>query len=1298
MTTTMKRLTLVLKAALMGALALGAMAPWIASAATGPWSWHDISGQLTEQNNRPVWAVAHDNDGWFYTDGQNLWNGGQVYRYDGSTQVNVTNDVRSAGIDRVDDIVTDNAGTVLFLQDVVRLDNTLRVVAYRNGSYTNVTSNVRNVLNSDEGISKVNGRDGTWYVVTTKARIFRFDANISNSMEVKLPPLHDYSSFGASSFLYNVNNGSPSPSSGSVQLDIVPIANNNWLLVAGPPIIFSTAMFYRYDGTTFTDITPTIASNIGSSIGTDVASVYKIVSNGTSAIISMRSHMENAHSAVVYMTDGSAVGNVPIGGNPDLTNAVIGWNGTSWMVVNGKELFRVSGSITNPAVEDFGRTNDLILSIAGDSNTNFLLGGAVSTQSSNDPTNPLTAKLIKVIEDGGTSESTVTSGGTFGGDRVFTSANGPRVTIQGNPSGFRVGNGGMFNYRATATDPNGVRKTDIYLNDALIRTCQGDSCEYDATFYTKNLPTRTVKFYVRATDTNGNVTDTSSNPDYLVIDENSTATATGTITNTSTNSTQSNTGNGITTWDWLDPNVSSFNGGDAVTYNVGAYDANGIKSIQIIANGSVRQTCNLNNATGNQQCAATLYANDYAANTNVFVNAQVTDGNGNVAWTNGKNIYRNGTTGSNSNSNNTNASVWESFSPDVTSLGANQTLSYQANAQDNDGVSRIDIYANGSIKQTCTLGNTTGNTSCTATIYANDYGTNTNVFVNAKVTDANGNVTWTSGRTVNVTSSSTNSNNTNASVSESFSPDETSFGSNDTVTYRVNAVDSDGINRIDLYANGAVKQSCTFGNTTGNAQCSATIYANDYSVNTNVFVNAKVTDANGNVTWTSGRTISRNGSTGSNSNNTNASVSESFSPDVTSFNTNDTISYSVNAQDNDGVNRIDLYANGNVKQTCNLGNTTSNVTCSTTIFANDYSANTNVFVNAKVTDGNGNVTWTSGRTIFKNGTGSNVSNQSNVETNRWIWLDPNQTTLTANGQITFNVGAQDGNGISRIDIYVNGSIKQTCNPGNSTSNVQCSATLFANDYPQNTDVFVNAKITDAFGNIAWTDSRTLRRGADVSTSTTQTSSQSGTISAWEWLDPNMTSVAQNASMTYHAGAWASAGMNTITVYVNGNALPVCSLGNAFGNVECAKTLNGTDYAIGSSVFVNAKVTDANGKVAWTAGRTFNVTALSSSNAITLPSQAFVMNASNAYTTISANRNSYAQNDQITYTANASDPDGVQRIEMYLNAERVQTCTGTTTCSITTSKYTSYPWIQFHIVAYDKNGNFSSSPTMTIWKK
>ena len=234
-------------------------APALANASTGPWSWTDISGYLTVQTNRPVWAMAYANGNWFYTDGLDLWNGGQVYRFDGATQVNITLNVRNAGLNRVDDIVTDGT-SVIFFKDIFRLDNAVEALRYRDGSYSNITSSLRSALDSNEGISSIVGRNGTWMMVSTRARLVRFNENFSSYARLTAPSEMKQLSSSDQGLLYSAHHGLDRNNYSNIV--IAPIGNK-FLLGADAGLLTTVqdlgrpyrAAFWLYDGSSFQKIT-----------------------------------------------------------------------------------------------------------------------------------------------------------------------------------------------------------------------------------------------------------------------------------------------------------------------------------------------------------------------------------------------------------------------------------------------------------------------------------------------------------------------------------------------------------------------------------------------------------------------------------------------------------------------------------------------------------------------------------------------------------------------------------------------------------------------------------------------------------------------------------------------------------------------------------------------------------------------------------------------------------------------------------------------------------------------------------
>lgn len=698
--------------------------PALGQAATGPWNWTDISSQLTVRSNRPIWAIAHSNQGWFYTDGQDLWNGGQVYRFDGQTQVNITNDVRNAGISRVDDIVSDNADTVLFLQDVVRLDNTVKVIVYKNGAYTNRTSVIQNSLATNEGLSTITGRDGAWHFFTTKGKLFKWNADGNTPSRIQLPVVT--TSVDTESLYYVHMNSQPNM--------LVPVRDAKWLVsiemerdAYNRPT--KTAL-YSFDGTTFTLISNSFTL------------IRHLESNGQDAIfMSVGRAMGIPYTGFLKAYENNEVRNIQL--DETINNATrqagwngfcpASWNGSSWMVMCTKSVFR----ITNDTITKLADTRDYFVTLAGDNAGHFLLGGAVSEVGNPNPTNPLTAKLVMVTEGTVSTPSTPASG---------------------------------------KEDP----------------------------------------------------------------------------------------GTGINRWEWVTPDITTFKNAEIATYGAGAWDNDGLKKIDLYVNGVIAKSCVFGNLTGNQECAFALDARNYAQNTNVFVNAKVTDATDRFTWTTGKNIRRENDTMTPSPTPTPGTTVgevnaWSSF--DHALANRNDSTRFATGAWASRGLNRVELIVNGTVKRSCNFNGATGNQTCDLTINGSDYTAGTNVSANAKAVDVDGREAWST--IVNLwipTETGSTPSPTPAPIVDS-TPDVWDWVTSgayeietfEVVHYLAGAWDEDGIKTIRMYVDGKPMYTCNYFQSHNIQECYVELKGANYANGQTIFVNAEVVDWAGRTTWTTGR-------------------------------------------------------------------------------------------------------------------------------------------------------------------------------------------------------------------------------------------------------------------------------------------------------------------------------------------------------------------------------------------------------------------------------------------------------------
>lgn len=1121
-------------------------APALTKAATGPWSWTDISNQLTVQTNRPVWAMAYANGSWFYTDGQDLWNGGQVYRYDGATQVNITADVRNAGISRVDDIVSDGQN-VLFLQNVAPRNNSLQVLAY-NGTYTNLTNRIQTNLSSNEGAVQIVGSNGTLAILTTLGRVILYTQSSNTLRTAQLSWSNPYLEYQQNHTSHPID---------MLRASIQPI-QGNWIVL------------YQ-DGNGRIQIRKIDQYGSVSQItypGDQYDHVTTFASNGQKMLLAGNIATGNLAIGIqfAYVYDGSNFQKITSNAPYRWEGAVVTWDGSSWMIVQGKNVYRFDGA----SFENLDQTRDYFITAASNGSGTILLGGAISVLGNTQPTNPLTAKLVKVVNDGGASNTN----SSFGSGRTFTSNNGPTLTTMGNPSNFIVGNGGTFIYRATASDSNGINRIDLYANGARVKTCYDSTCDFSAEYFTNGLSTRAVPFYARATDNSGYSTDNEYNPDNVTINQNSTASA-------NTNTSNTTVSNGISSWSWVEPNQTTIRRDQFMTFNTGAWSTAGLSRIDIYVNGVVRRTCSLGNATGNQNCSVSLYGGDYPLNTGVAMNAVITDSAGKTAWTPLVTLTvvdTNGTTNTNTASD---ISTWTTLEPTGSILNRSNSVVFHVNASASQGLSRIDVYGNNAILRTCYFNSLSGNQTCDVTIYGSNYNAGTQLNLSALATDVHSRTAWSDSKTVSIQDNNSNTtNNGNISVS-SWTDPSSSINQNTSMTIHASASAPQGLSRLDVYVNGSVIRTCYFSSAYGTQNCDTSVYGGSYSVGSQLSINVKATDASSNTAWSNVQYVTIQNPNSNNTNTTNA-----------------------------------------------------------------------------------------------NGTS-------------WIWSSPETSTLNASNNTVFNVGANDPNGIQKIEIYVNGSVWNTCNLGNAYGNQSCSTTINGSSFVIGTSVYVNARITDSQGNIMWSDSRTYSvTGTNTSAGTSQSSN-------WVWSTPETGTLASGQSATFSVGAWDQNGIQRIDMWVNGQVKHTCNLGNAYGNQTCAVTITANDYQPGTSVFVNAAIINSQGQTTWSNSRTY---AIPTTNTGSTGTTGFPMNLPGSISVTSNHDAGFTAQDTITFSANAMDQNGLARIDLLVNGVLVKTCSNTATCSFTGGPYSNRTTVMYGANLVDKDGYALWTGYKTIYKK
>lgn len=715
---------LVFAPALYGVMALPVHAE------TGPWNWTDNSSQISIRTNRPVWAVAFANGSWFYTDGQDLTTTGHVWKSDGKTSKDISADIRNVGMWRVDDIVSDGK-TVLFLNNVAPRNNSIEVIAF-DGSYKNLTASFRKALASGEGIVQLAGNSGKWALTTSKGRVLVYTPSTDTFKQaadfgVELIP---YLAGNPKSVGYVQNH----VSNRTLAIGILPL-KDGWLLSREAPWLNGPNMHFK---ARFAFVDQDAFAIELDTKGLVMDYVTSLASNGDSALIAGIGNSQpfGPHGnppVIVFTFDGKTFTEIsstfissqqkPI--FPEyLGHAQIAWTGTSWMILNGKDVYRLNGD----QLESYGQTRDYFTSMASDNAGHVMLGGAASTNDAGyTPSFPLAAKLVSVTE---TNATTQTSLASTNGTSFWTWIEPTLTTLHRDETA---------SYNVGAWNANGIKKMEIFVNWTLVKTCdlgsgalgnQNCSVKLIGSNYAADS---TVSMIAKITNEDDTVTWTTFTS--LLVKEPVLALAMNTYP-VSTNS-------GISTYTWLEPNLSSLNPNGTTTLKSQANSNDGLNRIELVVDGKTKKICDFARAYGTQDCEVTLSGLDFTLGSKIPVYAKATGAYGSLTTSAVRTIEIRDNL-KNAGSNPSVMLTW--LSPVADTIQKGQEGMAFVQAKDTDGLDHIDILVNGTTAKSCATANAYDTRECSTPISAALYPNASTVDVTGRAVDNKGNITLTDTR------------------------------------------------------------------------------------------------------------------------------------------------------------------------------------------------------------------------------------------------------------------------------------------------------------------------------------------------------------------------------------------------------------------------------------------------------------------------------------------------------------------------------------------------------------------------
>jgi hypothetical protein len=458
-------------------------------------------------------------------------------------------------------------------------------------------------------------------------------------------------------------------------------------------------------------------------------------------------------------------------------------------------------------------------------------------------------------------------------------------------------------------------------------------------------------------------------------------------------------------------------------------------------------------------------------------------------------------------------------------------------------------------------------------------------------------------------------------VSLTLSPDISTITSAQTMTVTVSATDPDGIAGVSLFLKGEVLKSCSQNSSTTSATCSTTINGGDYADGTVLSLYGQEVSRYGtrHVTATKGVTASGGTAVAS-------SVTLAYSPASTTLNAGQSTTVTVTAFDPAGLSSVSVFVNGAVAQNCAQNGVVTTATCTTMLYGSNYPSGSTVVAYGQAANKNGKPTI-SASTTFNVEVGASASGGS-----VGLSFSPSGTQLKIGESVVVEISAYAPHGVTGMALYANGSRVQSCSASGSHSRASCSVTLYGNNYASGSTVAVYGQATDTDGIVVVspTTNLTILAGANNSNAVSLS------------FSPYATSLATSQSTTVTVSATDSYAVSSIEVYVNGTLTRTCTMTSSSLTGSCAVTINGANYASGSTIAIYGREHNTNGGTNTSATSTLSVTSAAvGGGSVSL----FV---APSVTTLTGTQTA-------TVTVNAYDPSGLSAVNVFINGANVRSC-------------------------------------------
>lgn len=822
-----------------------------------PWHWQDQSELLHTRNGVSLSIMSEREGMWLLSDGSHL------YRYDGVATTDLTTEARSHEIYSIARILSDGRNWLVYSRPQYQPDPVLWLTdGY---SWTNVTKSLPSMRGDFDAV----GMNGEWFIRAYTAKseyepshwtLSHWNGTTDLATSVSVPMDIDMTAAGC---FKNAIEATLCQGANS----IVNI-KGQWYLIGGKTesrglqgnvIQEPKTSIWKWQNATWVKLNDLPSFRYVSGIWPGKGTALIATSNTTNPFASDQFWQFDGNTLEEMSDQALSVGLLSI----DAREIRAASNGQSWMILVGKRLVRFDGAqMTNQ-----GQTRDFFTTITGSNSNVFVLGGAVSEMGNAFMTLPLTAKLVRVeeVENKQDPAAPLTA--------VFSKVRGPRVIVRAIPQSASIGDGQVFTLRVEATDPDGINETSVYVNGAKLKSCNASICELTQTFWTNGQSVRTIPFYGAAMDKQGFLNNSGTVT--LKVDH----AAPTSIDTTRLNATISLPKNTQWTKDtltqtswtaWRTSSDTTLSADQTTTFYVAAQNPTGLGRVEVYTNGDLKRTCDFTSSLDIRVCSLEIAGKDYPANAEIFANARIftsQDKEAQASWVTGLRIPRNASVNgavnaaSNTISSQAIKQLVVTLNPDTASVKRGTRVVVHVAAQNNvDGINRIEVYANNELKRVCTPGGVVTATSCDLDIDTGAYPAGTGISFYARVRDGSYHeMTWSNTRSVWIGDAKVQSlpdlTQNKVSVWSWMSPIGTELGAGQHLDYSVGAWSADNVQRIDMIVDGVVRKTCSYGNVSGNKECTITLNDTDFADRHTAIFNARVVDQAGNKGWSDIRNV-----------------------------------------------------------------------------------------------------------------------------------------------------------------------------------------------------------------------------------------------------------------------------------------------------------------------------------------------------------------------------------------------------------------------------------------------------------